>query len=81
MKQEKLYSRGYDEVMLLGNNQAGDLVLVDHPEVKFTFGTHLKDTTLVFTAPGGTFRFLKFTKNALQPDEPTQAIYGHVLLP
>ena len=50
--------------MLLGNNQAGDLVLVDHPEVKFTFGVQLKDTTLVFTAPGGTFRFLKFTKNA-----------------
>ena len=81
MKQEKLYSRGYGEVMLLGNNQAGDLVLVDHPEVKFTFGAHLKDTTLVFTAPGGTFRFLKFTKNALQPDELLKPYTGTYYCP
>ena len=81
MKQEKLYSRGYDEVMLLGNNKAGELVLVDHPEVKLIFDIHSKDTNLVITTPGGTNRFLKFTKNALHPDKLLQQYTGTYYCP
>ena len=81
MKQEKLYTRGYNEVFLLGNNQAGELVMVNNPEVKFILGIHSKDTNLVVTAPGGTLRFLKFTKNALQPDELLKRYAGTYYCP
>jgi hypothetical protein len=44
-------------------------------------GSHLKDTNLVITLPGGTLRFLKFNKNALHPDDLLRQYTGTYYCP